>query len=100
NKTRRSDAESDMCRILPVMAKRRVGIVHCRWAMHECGRPKRWFAGITEIQIRAQIVIEFLRQAQRQFVEEIVRVLSIVQRLVMPRFASLKQKRIAAALLG
>src|SRR6266478_8492917 len=38
NKTRRSDAESDMCRILPVMAKRRVGIVHRRWAMHEC----RW----------------------------------------------------------
>ena len=60
NQTSRGDPEGDVGRVLPVMPDRRVGIVHCRRAMHECRWTQRWFAGITEIKIRAKIVIEFL----------------------------------------
>jgi hypothetical protein len=37
-----------------------------------------------------------LRKAYRQLVEQIVRMLPIMERLVVPRFASLKQKRVSA----
>src|SRR6266480_4495902 len=53
NKTARGDAKSNMRGILPMMTKRRVGIIHCRNAMHESRRTERWFARITEIQICA-----------------------------------------------
>src|SRR5207245_356439 len=67
NEAGRSYAECHMRRILPVMAQRRVGIVHRRWAMHECRWTKRRFTGVTEIDVRAQIVLEFLREAEREF---------------------------------
>jgi len=68
--------------------------------MHECGWTERRLAWVTEINVATEIVIKFLRQAQRQFVEEIVRMLSIMQRLIVPRFAALKEKRITATALG
>src|SRR6266566_2441905 len=90
NQTGRGDAERNMRRILPVMSDWRVGIVHRRWAMHK----RRWtecrFTRIAEVYISAKIVIELLRQAQRKFVEQIVRMLAIVQGLVVPGFTGLK----------
>ena len=82
------------------MADRCVWIIHCRWAMHKCRRAERRFARIAEIDIRAKIVIEFLREAKRKFVEEIVRMLAVMQWLAVPRFAGLKQKRITASAFG
>src|SRR5205814_9412630 len=68
--------------------------------MHESGRTERRFARITEINIGAEIVIEFLREAEREFVEEIVWMLPVMQWLAVPRFATLKEKRITASLFG
>ena len=96
----RSDAKSDVRRILPVMSDRRVWIIHCRQAMHERRRTERRLARITEIDVCAEIVLEFLREAERKFVEEIVRMLPVVQRLIVPGFAGLKQKRITASAFG
>src|SRR5215471_5533756 len=79
-----------------MMTDRRVGIIHCRRTMHKRGRTERRFAGITEIDVGAKIAIKFLRETEREFVEEIVRVLPVVQRLAIPRFAALKQERITA----
>src|SRR6188474_776165 len=94
------NAKRDVRRILPMMSDRCVWVVHCRRAMHECWRTERWFTGITEIDVRAEIVLELLREAERKFVEEIVRVLPVVQWLSVPHFTGLKQKRITAALFG
>ena len=46
--------------------------------MHECGRTERGLTGITEIDVSAEIVLEFLRKAEREFIEEIVRMLPVV----------------------
>src|SRR6185437_208452 len=48
---RGSHAKCDVRRILPVMAKWCIGIIHCRNAMHECGWPEGGFSGITEINV-------------------------------------------------
>ena len=53
--------------------------------MHECWRTERRLTRITEIDVRAEIVLEFLRKAERKFVEEIVRMLAVVQCLAVPR---------------
>src|SRR5437667_12043604 len=90
NNPARGDTERNMCGILPVVAERRVRIIHRRRAMHESGRSERRFAWITKIQIRAQTVFELLRITNRQFIEQIVRMLPVVQWLVVPRFAALK----------
>src|SRR5439155_13055720 len=82
------------------MADWRVWIVHCRRPMHECGRTKRWFTRIPEIDVSAQIVIEFPREAEREFVEEIVRMLPVMQWFSVPRFAALKEKGITAPAFG
>src|SRR5581483_369371 len=82
------------------MSDWRVGIIHRRWAMHERRWAQGWLARVTEVKIRTKVVIELLRQAQREFVEEIVRMLTIVQRLVVPGFAGLKQERITASTFG
>ena len=42
------------------MSDGRVGIIHRAQTMHERGRTERWFPGITEIKITAQISSEFL----------------------------------------
>src|SRR4029077_13971096 len=94
------NGKRDMRRILPVVSDRRVWIVHRRWAMHECWRTERRLTRITEIDVRAEIVFEFLREAERKFVEEIVRMLPVVQCLSVPHFAGLKQKRITASAFG
>src|SRR6266550_203786 len=86
----RRDAKCDVCRILPVMSDRCVWVVHCRRAMHERRRTERRLPRITEIDVRAEIVLEFLRKAERKFVEKIVRMLSIMQCLSVPRFTGLK----------
>src|SRR5205814_9463783 len=65
--------------------------------MHESRRTEREFARVTEIEIAAQVVGELLGKRKRKFVEQIVRMLSIAERLVVPRFAALKQKRITGA---
>src|SRR5881296_2366203 len=49
DESRGGNAKGDVRRILPVMAKRRVRIVHGGDAMHECGRPEGGLARITEI---------------------------------------------------
>src|SRR5436190_4251499 len=59
------NTKCDVRRVLPVMAKRRIGIVHCRNAMHECGRPQGWLAGIAEINVARKIGREFLRVGHR-----------------------------------
>ena len=53
--------------------------------MHECWRTERRLTRITEIDVRAEIVLEFLREAERKFVEKIVRMLAVVQCLSVPR---------------
>ena len=63
-RAQRGDTKGDVRRVLPVMADGRVGIIHRRWPMHERGRAECRFARITEIDIRAKIVIELLRQTQ------------------------------------
>src|SRR5690349_23091125 len=68
--------------------------------MHECRWTERRFTRVTKIDVATEIVLEFLRQAERKFVEEIVRMLSIMQRLAIPRFAALKEKRITAPPFG
>src|SRR6266404_5995173 len=78
------------------MPKGRVGIIHGRKSMHESGRSQRRFTRITKMKIRAQIDIELLRIRNGKFIEQIVRMLSIVQRLIVPRLAALKQKGITA----
>ena len=83
-----------------MVADWRVRIVHRRRAVHECRRPKCWLPRITEIDVRAEIVREFLREAERKFVEKIVRMLAVVQWLSVPRFTGLKQKRITASAFG
>src|SRR4029077_2503986 len=96
-KTGSGYAECDMRGVLPVMSDRCVWIVHCRRAMHECWRTERRLTRITEIDVRAQIMLEFLREAERKFVEEIVRMLPVMQCLSVPNFAGLKQKRITTS---
>ena len=64
------------------------------------GRTERRLTRITEIDVGAEIVLELLREAEREFVEEIVRMLAVVQCLSVPRFAGLKQKRITASAFG
>src|SRR5207244_8535601 len=68
--------------------------------MHKSRRTNRRFARVTEIQVTAQVVAELLRKRKGQFVEQIMRMLSIVQWPVVPRFAALQQKRITAAAFG
>src|SRR5262249_3630673 len=68
--------------------------------MHERRRTERRLTGIAEIDVCAEIVLEFLRDTERKFVKEIVRMLAVMQWLSVPRFACLKQKRITAALFG
>ena len=82
------------------MTERRVRIIHCRKPVHECGRPECRFARITEIQIPANILTNLLRITKRQLIEQIVRMLSIMQRLIVSRFAALKKKRVAAPAFG
>ena len=82
------------------MTNRRVGIIHRRRAMHECGRTERRFARISEIDVGAKIVIELLREAKGKFVEKIVRMLPVMQWLAIPGFATLKEKRITASAFG
>src|SRR5205085_10524769 len=82
------------------MADRRVWIIHCRWSMHEHRWADRRFDRITEINVAAEIVIELLRKRKGKFIEQIVRVLSIVERLIVPRLAALQKQRIATALLS
>ena len=65
------------------MSDRCVWIVHCRRAMHECWRTERRLARITEIDVCAEIVLELLREAEREFVEKIVRMLAVVQCLAV-----------------
>ena len=55
---------------------------------------------ITEIHVPAEIVLDLLRKAERKFVEEIVRMLAVMQCLSVPRFAGLKEKRITASAFG
>src|SRR5438094_7719093 len=93
----RRDTKRDMRRVLPVVPDRCIWIIHCRRAMHECRRTECRLTRITEIDVRAEIVLEFLREAERKFVEKIVRMLAVVQCLSVPRFAGLKQKRITAS---
>ena len=50
--------------------------------------------------IAAKIVGELLRKRERKFVEQIVRMLPIVQRLIVPGFAALEQQRITASAFG
>src|ERR1700731_4756462 len=78
------------------MAERRVRIVHCRKAMHKSRRTERRFARVAEIEITAQAVGELLRKRKGKFIKQIVRMLPIVKRLVVPRLAALQQKRITA----
>src|SRR5438067_5907696 len=78
----------------------RVWIVHCGGTMHERRRTERRFTGITEIEIRTEIVIEFLRETEGEFVKKIVRMWTVMQWLAVPRFAALKEKRIPASLFG
>ena len=68
-KTGSGYAECDMRGILPVVSDRRIGIIHCRWAMHECWRTERRFARVTEIDVGAKIVLELLREAHGEFIE-------------------------------
>ena len=96
-RTDSGNAERDVRGILPVMSDRCVWIIHCRWAMHECWRTERRLTRITEIDVRAEIMLEFLREAERKFVEEIVRMLPVMQCLAVPRFTGLKEKRITAS---
>src|SRR5438132_3385570 len=77
-----------------------VGVIHGGGTMHKGRRTERRFTGITEIEIRTEIVIEFPREAEREFVEEIVWMLPVMQWLAVPRFATLKEKRITASLFG
>src|SRR5258708_12614723 len=93
----RRGTKRDMRRVLPVVSDRCVWVVHCRRAMHECWRTECRLTWITEIDVRAEIVLEFLRKAERKFVEEIVRMLAVVQCLSVPHFAGLKQKRITTS---
>src|SRR4029079_9594018 len=58
---RGGDAKGDVRRILPVMAKWCIGIIHCRNAMHKCGRPEGGLARIAEIDVARKILSEFLR---------------------------------------
>src|SRR4030095_437800 len=83
-----------------MMSDRCVWIVHCGRAMHECGWTERGLTRITKINVRAEIMLEFLRETERKFVEEIVRMLAVLQRLAVPRFTGLKQKRITTPLFG
>ena len=99
DRSERDDAESHMRRVLPVMAERRVRIIHGGEPMHERRRPQRRFARITGIQIGGKIVAEPLRIADRDLIEQIVRMLPVVQRFAIPRFAGLKQERITAPAL-
>src|ERR1044072_1069356 len=64
DQTRCGHPEGDVRGILPVVADWRIGIIHCRWPMHERGRTECRFPRITEIDIRTKIVTEFLREAQ------------------------------------
>src|SRR5256714_8542321 len=68
--------------------------------MHEGRRPKRRFAGITRIKIRRKIPTELLRIADRNFIEQIVRMLSVVKRLPIPSLAGLEEQRITAPAFG
>ena len=68
--------------------------------MHERRRPERRFARIAEIQICGQIAPEFLREAQRNLIKQIVRMLAVVERIALPGLAGLKEKRVAASTFG
>ena len=85
---KRHDSEGDMGRVLPVMADRRVGIVHRGWPMHERGRSQGGFAADIQRRVGREIVPEFLRIAHRKLIEKIVRMLPVVQRLSIPGFTA------------
>ncbi len=65
NQSGGGDTESDVTRILPMMADRRIRIVHCRNAMHERGRTERRLARVTEINVARKVLGEFLGIGQR-----------------------------------
>src|SRR5439155_22208883 len=77
-----------------------VGVIHGGGTMHKGRRTERRFTAITEIEIRTEIVIEFLREAEREFVEAIVWMLPVMQWLAVPRYATLKEKRRTASVYG
>src|ERR1043165_6307619 len=65
--------------------------------MHERRRPQRRLAGIAEINICRKIRAELLGIAERNLIEQIVRMLPIMERVPVPGLAGLKEKRITAA---
>src|SRR5205807_429171 len=96
----RDDPESHVRRILPMMTERRIRIIHCGKPMHERRRPERRFARITEIEISRKITREFLREAQRNLIKQIVRMLPVVERIAIPGLTSLKEQRVTPPSFG
>ena len=52
--------------------------------MHECGRTEGWLTWITEVDKSGHVICEFLGIGKGQFAEQVVRMLAIVQRLIVP----------------
>ena len=68
--------------------------------MHERGRTKSWLTWITEVDKAGYVVREFLGVGKGQFAEQVVGVLPIMQRLIVPRLTRLKKQRIPVAAFG
>src|ERR1700730_15553508 len=68
--------------------------------MHKGRWTKGRLARLYEIQITRDIPGKLLRVNDRQFAEQIVGMLTVVQCLAVPRFAGLEQKWVTASLFG
>src|ERR1035437_2418518 len=80
----RRNPKRDMGGILPVMRNRSIGIIHRTQAMHECGWAEGRLSRITKVEESGKIRVELLRIGHRHFIEEIVRMLPVVERLIVP----------------
>src|SRR5882724_10364020 len=74
------DAMGDVCRVLPVMAKRGGGILCCRHSMHECRRAKRRLGNRPTIEIESNVLGQWNVVGCCQFHKQVVWVLRVYNR--------------------
>jgi len=91
---RGEDAEGDVRSVLPVVHDRRERIVHRRRAMRERDRPHRRLADGRRVQRDADAIGDRALEESGELHDEIVRVLSVVQRLALVRLSGLEEQGI------
>ena len=87
----RQDAVGDVCRVLPVMAKRGGWILCCRHSMHECRRAKRRLGNRAAIEIESDLLRQLNVVGSRELHKQVVRVLGVDNRTALERLSCLEE---------